>query len=160
TNAAKAIRDEARAAGKIPMLEPDCERVRDMADAIRRHPMANALLNPEYGHAEQSLFWVDPESGILLRARFDVLRDKVPGRLYIPDYKTADSANPEAFARSAANFGYSQQDAWYSDGAKALGYEDPVLVFVVQEREPPYLVSVVELDKESRAVGRTRNGRA
>lgn len=160
TSAATVAKANARAAGKTPILRRDYERTIAMADAIRRHPMANALLNPEYGHAEQSLFWVDPESGILLRARFDVLRDKVPGRLYVPDYKTADSANPETFARSAANFGYSQQDAWYSDGAKALGYEDPVLIFVVQEREPPYLVSVVELDEDSRRAGRVRNSRA
>lgn len=160
TKDAKAMRDEARAAGKIAILERDHERVQDMAAAIRAHPMANALLNPEYGHAEQSLFWHDPESGILLRSRFDVLRDKVPGRLYIPDYKTGDSANPDSFARSAANFGYPQQDAWYTDGAKSLGYEDPAFLFIIQEKEPPFLVSVVELDDEARRAGRARNRRA
>jgi len=160
TNDAKAMRTEARAAGKIPMLEPDCERVRDMADAIRRHSLANALLNPDYGHAEQSLFWRDPETGILLRSRFDVLRDKVGGPLMIPDYKTADSADPDTFARSAANFNYHMQDAFYSDGAAALGYHKPRVLFVVQEKEPPYLVSVVELDYESRQAGRRRYRRA
>jgi len=160
TSAARAAKAVARAAGKIPLLRRDYERVIGMADAIRRHPMASALLNPEFGHAEQSLFWRDPESGVLLRCRLDVLRDKVDGRLYIPDYKTCDSAHPDTFARSAANFGYHMQDAFYGDGARALGYEDPAFVFVAQEKEPPYLVSVVELDSEARRAGRGRYRRA
>jgi len=160
TSAAKAAKAVARAAGRVPLLRHDYECVRAMADAIRRHRLAGALLNPEYGHAEQSMFWTDPESGSLLRARLDVLRDKVPGRLWIPDYKTADSADPEKFARSAASYGYHMQDAWYGDGARALGYEDPRFLFVVQEKEPPYLVSVVELDHEARRAGRLRNRRA
>ena len=160
TSAAKAAKANARAAGKIPFLRRDYECVIAMADAIRRHPMASALLNPEFGHAEQSLFWRDPESEVLLRCRLDVLRDKVDGTLFIPDYKTADSAHPETFARSAANYGYHMQDAWYTDGAAALGYKDPTFVFVVQEKDPPYLVSAVELTEEDRRAGRARNRRA
>jgi hypothetical protein len=160
TSAAKAAKAAARAAGRIPLLRHDYERTIAMADAIRLHPMANALLNPDYGHAEQSLFWRDAESGILLRSRFDVLRDKVSGPLMIPDYKTADSADPDTFARSAANYGYHMQDAWYTDGAAALGYPKPRVLFVVQEKEAPYLVSVVELDYDSRRAGRRRYRRA
>jgi hypothetical protein len=160
TSAAKAAKAAARAAGKIAMLRHDYGRVIEMADAIRRHPLANALLNPEYGHAEQSLYWRDPESDILLRCRLDVLRDKVGGDLFIPDYKTAASAHPEKFARSAADYGYHMQDAWYGDGARVLGYQNPRFLFVVQEKDPPYLVSVVEFDRESRQAGRLRNQRA
>ena len=160
SSAAKAARANARAAGRIPLLRHAYDQVVAMADVIRRHPMASALLDPEYGHAEQSLFWHDPESGILLRSRLDVLRDRVSGPLVIPDYKTADSADPDTFARSAANFGYHMQDAFYSDGAAALGYEKPRVLFVVQERDEPYLVSVVELDYDSRRAGRLRYRRA
>jgi len=160
TSAAKAAKENARAAGKIPVLRHVYAEVTAMADAIRRHTLANALLNPEYGHAEQSLFWHDAETGILLRSRLDVLRDKVGGPLMTPDYKTADSADPDTFARSAASFGYHMQDAFYSDGAAALGYEKPRVLFVVQEKSAPYLVSVVELDYEARRAGRLRYRRA
>ncbi len=160
TSAAKLAKANARAAGKVPVLRHDYVRTLAMADAIRRHPTANALLNPEYGHAEQSLFWHDQETGVLLRSRFDVLRDKVGGPLMTPDYKTADSADPDTFARSAASFGYHMQDAFYTDGAAALGYDKPRVLFVVQEKVAPYLVSVVELNYESRRAGRLRNRKA
>ena len=108
-----------------------------------------------------SLFWQDPDTSVPLRARVDWLRDRAPGRLIIPDYKTASSAHPETFAKSAANYLYHLQDAWYGDGARALGLdEDPAFVFVVQEKTPPYLVTVVELDSDARRAGRALGRRA
>ena len=71
TNAAKEARDQARFEGKVPLLTGTLGPVMGMAAAIRRHPQAGALLDPERGMPEQSLFWIDEDTGIWRRARLD-----------------------------------------------------------------------------------------
>lgn len=161
TREARERRDAAWAAGKTPLLLPAWARVQDMAAALRAHPFASVLLDRERGgEAEQSLFWQDGETGVWRRARLDWLPGEVTigGRLVIPDYKTAHRADLAGIAKSAASFGYHMQDAWYTDGVRALGLDDdPAFVFIFQEKTPPYLVTVVQLDDEARRAGRDRN---
>ncbi len=161
TKAAQAQKAAAHAAGKVPLLTADWQRVQEMADALRRHPLASVLLDPEHGTPEASLFWEDEEAGIWRRSRLDWLPKPRNGRLIIPDYKTAVSADPTNFAKAAMNNGYHQQDAWYRDAAKALDLgADPMFVFIVQEKSAPYLVTVVQLDVTAVRIGRHLNRKA
>jgi hypothetical protein len=52
TKAAKAERDAAYAEGKCPILAKEKAAVDAMAEAIRRDPIASALLDPEHGRPE------------------------------------------------------------------------------------------------------------
>jgi hypothetical protein len=161
TNEAKAQRDEAREAGLQPMLAPAYERVAAIAEAVRQHPLASRLFDPGRGKPEQSLFWDDPEFGITRRCRLDWLPEAGGGRLIIPDFKTCTSADPGAISRSVANFSYHMQEDWYVAGVQAIfPGADVAFVFVFQETEPPYLVSVVQLRAEDVAAGHRRNRRA
>jgi hypothetical protein len=163
TNAAKAQRDEAYAAGKVPILAAENERAEEMAAAVFRHPTAGALFKPGTGKPEQSLFWVDEQTGIWRRARLDWLRNPGPGRLIVADYKTAASAEPDALARSLFNFGYYQQADWYQTAVKALGLDprgDAAFVLVAQEKTPPYLITICEPDAEALNWGRRLNRKA
>jgi hypothetical protein len=159
TNAAKQARQEAREAGAIPLLADDHILVQEMAEAVRQHPLAAKLLEPGSGKAEQSLFWQDKETGVWCRCRADWLRHKVEGRrLIVVDFKTARSAHPEKFAKSAMDYGYAMQASWYMDGVRAVGLDDdPAFVFVIVEKDRPHLVSVVELDEPSLSVGMNLN---
>ena len=158
--AARDERDAARAAGKIPLLPGELDRIEAMALAIREHPLAGYMFDPHDGTPEESLFWTHERTGIPLRARLDWLPHITSGRPIIADYKTADSAEPEKFRKAAADYGYHQQHAWYADGLAALYGVLPSFVFVVQEKTPPYLVSVVEWHPEAVRIGRARNERA
>lgn len=162
TKAAQEQRDAAHAAGHTPVLQHEHDVVVAMAAAIREHPIASALFDPDRGKPEQSLFAVDQWHGVMRRARLDWLPDPRPdGRLILPDYKTAVCAEKNAFARSAASFGYHMQAPWYADLARDLGLADDVaFVFVVQEKTPPYVVNVVQLDDTAMRIGRERNQRA
>lgn len=162
TNAAKAMVAEARERDAIPLKQKQWDMVHGMADALRRHPTASALLDPEHGQAEQSLFWTDRETGVTLRARLDWLPDPTPGgRTILADYKSAISAHPDKFARSAADYGYHQQDPWYSMGVRELGLaEDLAFVFIVQEKTAPYLVSICQLHDQDRHLGHVLNRQA
>lgn len=162
SKAARDTRDEARAGGLIPVLASEWTVVEQMAAAIKAHPIASALLRPGTGVAEQAIVWQDEQTGVWCRALFDWLPHKVDGRrTVVPDYKTARSAEPGAFARTAADYGYHQQDQWYTAGLTAVrGDIDPAFVFVVQEKTAPYLVTVVELDVTAKRIGHERNRRA
>jgi hypothetical protein len=159
SKAAKEEQAAARQAGQCPLLAADWARVSDMADELSAHPLASALLCREDVQPEQSLFWQDAEFGIWRRARLDAARRG--GRLLVSDYKTARSADRDQFARSVASYGYHQQAAWYLDAVAAvLGERDAAFLFVVQEKEPPYLVNVCELDFPAGQAGHALNRRA
>lgn len=169
TKAAQDARDEATAAGRVPLLAKDWEIVEDMAAALRRAELETAdgvrfsvgdLFGA--GQPEQSLFWTDPVTGVPCRARLDWLPDPQPGRrMVVVDYKTAASADPREFGKATDSYGYHVQQPWYLDGVRACGLAaDPAFVFVVQEKTPPYLVSVVQLDTDAVALGRVLADRA
>jgi hypothetical protein len=163
TKAAREARDEAYAEGVVPLLEADYQRVIDMAAVIAEHPVASALFDPDHGRPEVSLFARAGLDGPMLRGRLDWLPEHRGGRLIVPDYKTCRSAEPEAFARACADLGYHQQAAWYLDLVTALdlaGDERPAFVFVAQEKEPPYLVTVAEPDPVALRWARDRNEQA
>jgi hypothetical protein len=154
-NAAKDAADTARALGKIPLLSRDLGTVQDMAAELRKHKLASALLREGRGEAELSGFWT--EGGTWRRCRWDWLPD---WRALALDYKTCADASPGGFAKAIGNFGYHIQAEWYSDGYKALLGERPEFAFIAQEKEPPYLVGVYQVDAEARRIARDAIDRA
>jgi hypothetical protein len=151
TNAWRDEQIECRARGAILLLPEEHDRVAAMAQALRKHGMAARLLSN--GTPEVSAFCTDPDTGIMRRSRFDW--NEPTGIL--ADYKTAVSAEPNAFAKAAAQYGYHQQSGWYQDIAVDLGIDVRGFVLIVQEKDPPFLVSVIQLDEEAEAVGRALN---
>lgn len=161
SNAVKEQVAAVRGAGGVPLKPSEYEQVHGMADAIRRHPVAAALFDPAHGQPEQSLFWVDDESGVWCRARLDWQPSPRNGRLIVPDLKTTVSADPDHIQKAVHGYSYHQQAAFYVDGVKALGLaDDPAFVFVFVEKAPPYLITVVQLDPVAEQIGRERNRRA
>lgn len=169
TKAAQDARDEATAAGRVPLLVKDWLVVEQMAAALQAAELApidgerfsvGDLFSD--GAPEQSLFWRDLETGVDCRARLDWLPAPAEGRrMVIVDYKTAASADPREFGKAADAYGYHLQQEWYLAGVRACGLApDPAFVFVVQEKTPPYLVTVAQLDADAAALGRARADRA
>lgn len=155
TKAARAERDEAYARDAVPLLPEEFDTVQRMATALRQHPRA-AELFAEGGLAEQSLFWTDPDTGVDCRARLDWLSHRVV------DYKTTTDVSPAAISRTVEKFGYHSQAAWYLEGAVHLDLvaPDAEFLFVFQDKNPPHLVTVVDLDEIALKIGRERNALA
>lgn len=162
--AAKEAAEIARAEGKVPLLAADHLRAQAIADAVRAHPVAGKLFNPEYGDAERSIFWVDDLTGVWLRARLDWLPRPPQGwnrRLIVGDLKTCLSASKAGIAKAVANFGYHIQAAHYANAIRAMGLdEDPAFIFVFAEKEAPYPVTVARLDDDALAAGEAAMRRA
>lgn len=164
TKAAQEARDEATAAGRVPLLVKDWLVVEQMAAALQAAELApidgeRFSVGDLFGDGapEQSLFWRDLETGVDCRARLDWLPAPVEGRrMVVVDYKTAASADPREFGKAADSYGYHLQASWYLDGVRACGLaSDPAFIFCVQEKTPPYLVSVCQLGPDSMALGRS-----
>lgn len=128
-----------RAEGLTVINRADLLAAARMARAVSRHPLASAILSE--GKAEQSFYWIDPETGVTCRGRVDLLRDNA-----IVDVKTCADASPAGFARAAAQFRYDMQAANYSEGIEAVTGERLPFVFVCVEKEAPHLVACYQLD--------------
>jgi hypothetical protein len=131
-------------AGRVVITADEWQSVRLMADAVRSHPAAEALL--QVGVAEVSMMWADAATGVSCKSRADWLR---PDGLLV-DLKTGRDASPTGFARAIGQYGYALQAAWYLAGARAVLREEPAgFVFIAVEKEPPYAVGVYALDASS-----------
>lgn len=159
--AARELRDLAYDEGKVPLLTKDHDMVQAMAAAIRQHPIAGGLFTPGSGIAERSIFFTDPATGIRCRVRPDWVK-QVGGMNLCVDYKTCADANPLAVSRAIRDRAYHQQDPLYIDGIDAAmpADEGTRFIFVFQSKTAPYLITVRELDQQSRDIGRARNDRA
>lgn len=155
-DAIRKARDEARIAGKTPILKDDAEAVREMV-AIARDYIAGSEIAGIFdtGAAEQTMIWKEGQSW--LRARPDWLNGEHSIMLH---YKTtARSAEPGSFGRSAfINMGYDMTAMFYERGLYHVdAAADPLgegkvsgitSVFLVQEVAPPYACSLLALDHE------------
>lgn len=148
--AAQQERDAAYADGAVPLLSHEYDQVEDMAAALRADRVASSVLIAGTGRTELTLVWRDVVTGVMKRSRLDYLRDTLDGRTLVVDYKTARSAEPAAISKALGDHGYHQQLDFYVDGVLELGLgKNPVPLLVVQEKEPPYLVTVVVIAKSA-----------
>jgi len=154
---ARAAREEAWAADKVPLLSKDIAKAKAMADAAYAHPVLRQLLRAPDGAPELSGYWHDPETGVRLRYRTDWLC-QIGGRSVGLDYKTTTNADPGHCAKSAAEYGYHMQKAWYLDGLAATEVaDDPDFLLAFQSKTPPFLVSVIRIRPHHIDLGRRRN---
>ncbi len=125
-------------------------------EAVQQHADAKALLDAP-GDYQPVIHWTDEATGVDCKAKLDKL---LADRRFIIDLKGMESADPEDFAKSAANFGYHRQAAMYQDAVEALGFPRPKFVFIVCEKVAPWRVETIELDEEFVELGRRQVRRA
>lgn len=145
TAAAKQARADARANGKVPLLEKQWAVVQEMLEAVKEQtesfPVDPPLL--ANGKPEQTIVW--DEDGVLCRARIDWLHDDLRA---VDDIKTTSrvaGANPDSWSRTLYGIGADLQVAFYLRGLKAVTGMEPDWRFIVMETEPPYALSVISL---------------
>jgi hypothetical protein len=163
TKAARELREAAYAAGHIPILARQLEATREMVDCCRaqlaEHECGTAF-SPDHGDSEVTLIWREP-CGVWARARLDWLPREREREIIIYDYKsTATPAHPDIYQRTAFNMGLHVQAAWYIRGLEQLLGVTARCRFVVQENEPPYAISVLEMTPAAMALADAQVERA
>lgn len=159
TKAAQILRNEARAAGKVPILCAEYEAAEKAADALRaRFADFGIVLD---GDSEVTAFWgedSDDAGPVQCRGMLDHIKLPV-----IYDLKSCRSAHPSACQKHSDSYGYAIQRAAY---VSAIENNRPELagrvdfIFVFFELEPPFAVTPVRLSGEFRELGERRWQRA
>ena len=136
--------------GKTVISRDDLATCTAISERLRQHPAAQVLFRD--GVAEQSMFWEDPDTGVLCKCRPDWLIHSVA----IVDVKSTQDASPAGFARSVANFEYHVQAAWYLDGVKICTNDrsPSAFIFAAFEKEAPHAVAFYNADPEMIELGR------
>lgn len=137
---------------QVAIQQDQYDMARYAAESARKLPEIAETLAA--GEAEQSAYWIDPETGVLCRCRPDWTHTFGAG-VVLMDVKTYSDASPAEFARQVARKSYHRQAAFYSDGyALASGQAVHAFVFLAVETEWPYAVSATMLDDEAVEKGR------
>jgi len=125
-------------ADKIVLDYQEMADIKNMADAVRRHPS----FEPSHldNKIEASVFAEDEETGLPLKARPDLWAEGIG---LILDVKTTDDASEEAFLRTIQKFAYHVQAAHYIEMTGATDF-----VFIAVERNAPYAVAAYRLSAE------------
>ncbi len=137
TKDARAAKTAAEARGKTATLRDDYRRAEALADAVKSHPIAGELFAAE-GIAERSIWAHDDKTGARIRCR----PDWQIGTLMV-DLKTTKSA--AKFDLSIADYSYHLSAAFYLHTARMAGIDCDGFLLVAVEKEPPYLIDVVEI---------------
>lgn len=144
SQAARDLRDAARAAGQVPCLQRELDEARTAVKGVRAR--LNALKMKLSGKSEVSIFWseqADDGSTVQCRGRIDHLL-LTKQRAIIYDLKSCRSAHPKACQMHAFAYGYDIQAAAYRSALahvlpKYAGREE--FRFLFAELEEPYAVT-------------------
>ena len=135
------------------LVSSDAYQIKMMQQAVQKNSKARQWLYEEEGQNELSVYAEDPETGVLVRCRFDRLLN----RGFSPDLKTTVDASPRGFSNAIAKYGYAFQAAFYMDTYYwATGQRLEGFGFVAAESKAPYNVMCYRLDDESIEIGRSQ----
>lgn len=147
----KAFLKQQEMAGRTVLTPHDVKAIRGMARSLSEEPLAVDLLQ---GAVEQTLIARDPETGIWLKARPDVI-PTADGTF--ADLKTTPSVLDIDLKSTLRKYGYHMQGALIWEVCELLGlpFEGFALVFI--EKKSPYCARVIEMTDDDLARGRLQN---
>jgi hypothetical protein len=137
--------------GKTIITAEEFRKIIEMRQALQKHPFAPKLLAD--GVSEQTVIWVDAETGLPCKCRPDRIPSGNKGVLV--DLKTCSCAGEYEFCRDVVKYGYCIQSAFYLDGLNAVannGFD--AFCFIALEKGPPYRTETYMLDADFIAYGR------
>ena len=130
----------------------DLAKINGMWDAVQRNKALASLIDKS--RKQVSIFWIDEETGLRLKGRADMLLMTDGDADVMADLKSAESAQPWAFARASGMYRYHVQAAIYSDGWTANTGRAVKFLFAPVEKEPPYLNTILPILPDSLEAGR------
>ncbi|HAZ3254107.1 TPA: exodeoxyribonuclease VIII [Escherichia coli] len=146
----KAFLMKCASTGKTVITAEESRKIELMYQSVMALPLGQWLVESA-GHAESSIYWEDPETGILCRCRPDKI---IPEFHWIMDVKT--TADIQRFKTAYYDYRYHVQDAFYSDGYEAQFGVQPTFVFLVASTTIEcgrYPVEIFMMGEEAKLAG-------
>lgn len=142
---------EAGLDGQVVLTAEEGRKIELIYGSVMAHPHARWLIEAK-GDPEGSIYWKDPETGLLCRCRLDKLLTDYG---WILDVKT--TADMSKFKWSVRDYRYDVQDAFYSEGyTHHFGERPQGFLFLVVSTSIEcgrYPVRLFELTPESKKEG-------
>ena len=113
------------------ILQKEYDKIMYMQDVLFSHNEVNDLLQKE-GEREIANAWKDDDSDVFCKGKADYRNGKT-----LIDLKTTGDGSFYGFSNSCKKYGYDRQAAFYMDG-----FNCDEFVFITQEKERPYNVSI------------------
>lgn len=129
--------------GKDIISTDDFEKIKSMREVLYNTPFVSTLLG---GQKEISLFLKDEITGLIMKCRPDVMTDIGDTHILI-DYKSTDNADSDVFMKQAINLMYDLQMSYYKDILDKITGKNYAVIFIAQEKTPPYCVNVLEANE-------------
>jgi hypothetical protein len=144
----KAECEELENSNYLILEDDEMYTILQMVESLKKHPEAREILMD--GVYEQSYFWQDPESGLMVKARPDIVHPN-----FSADLKTASDASPKTFEREIYQYGYHIQAAMVEDARAILEHKHvPTMINIAVETSYPYSVAVYPIAEEAVQIGR------
>ena len=113
------------------ILQKEYDKIMYMQDVLFSHNEVKDLLQKE-GEREIANAWKDEDTNVFCKGKADYRNGKT-----LIDLKTTGDGSHWGFSNSCKKYGYDRQSAFYMDG---FGCDE--FVFITQEKERPYNVSI------------------
>lgn len=144
----------------VMVFQSHYDKIKAMIQMLERSPIAVALISN--GKAEHTVLWECEFTGLEMKAKLDMLHlefdslgipelEHLQGKTVIVDYKTMRSIKSKDIQKDFYGYRYDWQHAVYIDGvSKSMGIDrnDIHFIFIVQEKDAPYLFDFIELSYE------------
>lgn len=131
--------------GKRLVTDAHWKNIQGMVNSLDRDPDASAFLKK--GKQELSVRFIDEETGVKMKARFDAF---LPETGFIGDLKTFNSVEERNVQRHIVKMQYHLQSAWYCRAAsEIMGKKVTEMVHFFIETEDPWIVVNYCLDDAS-----------
>ena len=119
------------------ILQKEYDRIMRMQDVLFSHNEVNDLLQPQ-GEREIANAWKDSDTNVFCKGKADYRNGKT-----LIDLKTTGDGSQWGFSGSCKKYGYDRQASFYMDG---FGCDE--FIFITQEKEMPYNVSIFYAGEE------------
>jgi exodeoxyribonuclease VIII len=117
--------------GEFVLTGPEADHISGMQSVLYSDPNTRTLLESD-GYREASLFVTDPDTGCMLRVRFDLLT--TDGQIL--DLKKTRDCRPRAFMAAITSYGYDMQAAFYLHAGKLAGLAESFTFLAIEESMP------------------------
>jgi hypothetical protein len=135
--------EELEKSNKIILSSEDTQRLMEMQQRLTSNPKIYEILCG--GEIENSFFWRDSDSGLMLKARPDILQKNM-----IVDLKTCSDASPHTYQTEMVKYGYHLQGAMIREAVwNLLEKRIDTVINVCVETKYPYHTSIYIIDESA-----------